>query len=97
MGHGFHELSAPAPIGNVVRQTCCSDALGFVQYVEVLQDGKLPDQHCEGVAGFGGGLKFLSKSRQCLGAVGGNKCAACDTRPSKDGGHVWECQLVQLG
>ena len=28
-------------------------------------------------AGFGGGLKFLSKSRQCPGAVGGNKCAAC--------------------
>ena len=52
-GQRLHELGAPAPIGNVVRQTCCSGTPGFVQYVGVLQDGRLPVQHCEGVRGLG--------------------------------------------
>ena len=30
-----------------------------------------------------GGLKFLSKSRQCPGAVGGDKCAAILRRVSE--------------
>ena len=48
-GPRLQELGASAPISNVVRHTCCSDTPGFVQYVEVLQDGRLPVQHCEGV------------------------------------------------
>ena len=42
-----------ALIGNVVRQTCCSGAPSFVQYVEVLQNGRLPVQHCEGCGVWG--------------------------------------------